>query len=118
RVLHSLSETPQRVAAAETSRARAAAPARRSGIHDSRTLELPPVAVSRSGRVGARSARTRRQSASISSATIIGSAVHTPWPISDLWTRIVTSPVSSRRIHAFGANGSALVAAGVAKGPF
>src|SRR6266849_7346489 len=46
--------------------------------------------------------RTRDQSASSSSATAIGSAVRTPWPISERCTTMVTSPVSSMDTNAVG----------------
>src|SRR5467141_2926250 len=46
--------------------------------------------------------RTRDQSASSSSATAIGSAVRTPWPISDRCAAMVTSPVSSMDTNAMG----------------
>jgi hypothetical protein len=42
------------------------------------------------------------QSASSSSARIIGSEVRTPCPISDLPTVMVTVPSASIRTHAFG----------------
>src|SRR5207247_618222 len=84
--------------------ARAAAPALRIGSYLVRTLELPPV--SRSPNLGsaqACSTRTRDQSASSSSATIIGSEVRTPCPISDLLAQIVTSPLASTWRNALGA---------------
>src|SRR6267378_889885 len=46
--------------------------------------------------------RTRDQSASSSSATAMGSAVRTPWPISERCTTMVTSPVSSMDTNAVG----------------
>ena len=54
---------------------------------------------------GANSMRTVDQSASSSSAISIGSAVETPWPISErsTMTRMLSS--APMRSHAFGANG-------------
>ena len=88
--------TPQVRAAAVTSMARAVAPAWRIGSYLVRTLELPPVSWSPNfGSAQACSTRTRDQSASSSSATIIASDVRTPWPISDLLAQMVTSPWGS-----------------------
>src|SRR5438093_11337643 len=87
---------PQVCAAAVTSMARAVAPALRIGSYLVRTLELPPVSrLPNLGSAQACSTRTRDQSASSSSATIIGSDVLTPCPISDLLAQIVTSPRAS-----------------------
>src|SRR5213592_2351194 len=55
---------------------------------------------------GANSITIFDQSASSSSATSIGSAVATPWPISDRSTRISTLSSGLMRSHALGANGS------------
>ena len=43
------------------------------------------------------STRHRAQSASISSAMIIGIVVRMPWPISERWQTIVTMPSSATR---------------------
>src|SRR6185436_9857746 len=89
-----------------TSIARAVAAAGRSTCQLPDTLPLPPVPRRvYSGPVDACSMRTVVQSASSSSATIIGSDVRTPCPISCLPTMIVTTPSGSMRSHAFGRHG-------------
>ena len=101
-VEHSDAGTPHRAAAAATSIARAVAPARRSGMYELRVLWLPPVPVLYLPLVGARATRTLLQSASSSSATIIGIAVHTPCPISDLADWMVIVPSGSIVSQRFG----------------
>ena len=83
-VVHSLGLTRQSFAAAATSIARAVAPARRSwsqliGIEREPPALCLPYTL---GLIGACSTRTVDQSASSSSATIIGNDVLMPWPIS------------------------------------
>src|SRR5437016_9708596 len=56
---------------------------------------------------GANSILTLVQSASSSSATSIGSAVATPWPISERSTTMSTLLSGLIRSHALGANGAA-----------
>src|SRR5882724_3892529 len=93
------------MAAAETSISRAAAPALRKLSNEVRTLRLPPVSCS--PYFGSRSACTtwtRRQSQQSSSATIMGSAVRTPWPISDLPHQIFAPPSGHSSSHALGEN--------------
>ena len=91
-----LASTFHRSAAAATSISRAAAPALRSGSQCARTVVEPPVAcmpnigLLKASLTGACSTRTVLQSASSSSATSIGMAVSTPWPISDEPTMTVT----------------------------
>src|SRR5581483_48427 len=97
--------TPQVCAAAVSNISRAVAPALRSGSQDVTTLSLPPV--SRLPNLGwshACSTRMLDQSASSSSATSMGRAVLTPWPISDLLTHTVMAPVPSILKKALGAN--------------
>src|SRR5712692_5242221 len=92
-----------RAEAAERSISRAAAPALRKFAYEPRTLPLPPVSCSPN--FGSRSActtSTRRQSQESSSATIIGSDVRTPCPISDLPHQIFTSPPDETSSHALG----------------
>src|SRR6266481_5818541 len=91
------------MAAPETSISRAAAPALRRLSYEVRTLPLPPVSCS--PYFGSRSACTTwtpRQSQQNSSATIIGSDVRTPCPISDLPHQIFTSPLGDTSSQAFG----------------
>src|ERR1700746_1789118 len=96
-------ETFQWAAAAEINISRAAAPALRRLSYEVRTLRLPPV--SWSPYFGWRSACTtwtRPQSQQSSSATIIGSDVRTPCPISDLPHQIFTSPLADSSSQEFG----------------
>ena len=51
---------------------------------------------------GACATLTRFQSASSSSATIIGMPVRTPWPISERWQTMVTVPSSAMATKASG----------------
>src|SRR2546425_3200298 len=92
------------LAAAVSSIWRAAAPISRMGCRKWRRLREPsvfcPPYVASSPRAWA--ILTRDQSASSSSATAIGSAVRTPWPISDRCATMVTSPVSSMDTNAVG----------------
>jgi hypothetical protein len=55
---------------------------------------------------GANSTLILRRSTSSSSATRVGSAIATPWPISERAQRIVTWLFGAMRIHAFSAAGS------------
>src|SRR5438128_7121396 len=90
-------------AAALISISRPAAPALRSGSHPDRTLRLPTVVWSPyAGSASACITRTRRQSASSSSATIIGMAVRTPCPISERPVQIVTEPSGAISSQALG----------------
>ena len=77
--------------------ARAAAPQRRMGSKKWRVLREPSVSwlPKRFSSPGACATRTRFQSASSSSATIMGMPVLTPCPISDRWQTIVTVPSSA-----------------------
>src|SRR5207237_1637827 len=92
------------LAAAVSSIWRAAAPISRMGCKKWRRLREPsvfcPPYVASSPRAWA--ILTRDQSASSSSATAIGSAVRTPWPISDRCATMVTRPVSSMDTNAVG----------------
>src|SRR5437016_576392 len=92
------------LAAAVSSIWRAAAPISRMGDKKWRRLREPsvfcPPYVASSPT--ACTIRTRDQSASSSSATAIGSAVRTPWPISDRCATMVTRPVSSTDTNAVG----------------
>src|SRR5438445_137597 len=92
------------LAAAVSSIWRAAAPISRMGCRKWRRLREPsvfcPPYVASSPRAWA--ILTRDQSASSSSATAIGSAVRTPWPISDRCATMVTRPVSSMDTNAVG----------------
>src|SRR5437899_1231483 len=92
------------LAAAVSSIWRAAAPISRMGGRKWRRLREPsvfcPPYVASSPRAWA--ILTRDQSASSSSATAIGSAVRTPWPISDRCATMVTRPVSSMDTNAVG----------------
>src|SRR3989441_1417481 len=92
------------LAAAVSTSWRAAAPISRRGCKKWRRLREPsvfcPPYVASSPRAWA--ILTRDQSASSSSATAIGSAVRTPWPISDRCATMVTSPVSSMDTNAVG----------------
>ena len=90
---HSAAGTPQVRAAAPTSISRACAEAVRSGSQRLLTLELPPVNCSPNlGSALACSRRTDSSGTSSSSATIMGSEVRTPWPISDLVSQRVMLP--------------------------
>src|SRR5678815_189166 len=60
---------------------------------------------------GACSTRTWLQSQSSSSARTIGSEVHTPWPISECLSRIVTLLSGAMRTNAFGATAAGGLAA-------
>src|SRR5450631_45038 len=92
-------------AAAEISISRAAAPALRIGSHDVRMLALPPVVWSpNSALAPACSVSICFQSASSSSARIIGSAVRTPCPISERATTMVTVLSGVMRRYALGEN--------------
>ena len=91
------------------------APAWRSGFQNPRIeFELPVACTPIIGLTysfsfaGACSTRTRFQSASSSSATIIDSEVYTPCPISTCGLMSVTTPFASMRMNALGANGPAL----------
>jgi hypothetical protein len=88
--------TFQRAAAAASSIWRAAAPHRRIGMKKWRVLREPSVSwlPYRVSSPGACTTRTRDQSASSSSATIIGIPVRTPWPISERWQTMLTMPSS------------------------
>ncbi len=104
---HPSTSTSHRRAAASRSISRAAAPAFRRGSHAVRTLLLPPVLTDRGqadGSAGGGATRTRLQSASSSSARIMGSAVRTPCPISPSSTTMVAIPPPSRVSQAFGVN--------------
>src|SRR5438445_12215088 len=108
---HAERSTYHSLAAAEISISRAAAPALRRLSYEVRTLRLPPV--SWSPYFGSRSAWTtwtRRQSQESSSATIMGSAVRTPCPISDLPHQIFTSPPEESSSQAFGEKGPEVAA--------
>ena len=100
--------TPQRLAAASTNRWRAVAPAVRRPVQAALIEPLPPatwrvkLTVSR----GAWRTITRDQSASSSSATIMGMAVLTPWPTSGLGDTIVMVPSGAIWIYAFIETGS------------
>ena len=93
----SLTGTFQRSAAAASSMVRAAAPQRRMGSKKWRVLREPSVSWLPNffSSPGAWATRTRFQSASSSSATIIGMPVRTPCPISERWQTIVTVPSSA-----------------------
>ena len=77
--------------------ARAAAPQRRIGMKKWRVEREPSVSwlPKRSSSPGACTTRTLLQSASSSSATIIGMPVRTPWPISARWQVMVTMPLAA-----------------------
>ena len=89
--------TPQRAAAAASSMVRAAAPHRRMGSKKCRVLREPSVSwlPKRFSSPVACTTRTRFQSASSSSATIIGMPVRTPCPISDRWQTMRDRAVSA-----------------------
>ena len=84
--------------------ARAAAPQRRIGSKKWRVLREPSVSWLPNffSSPGAWATRTRFQSASSSSATIIGMPVLTPCPISERWQTIVTVPSSAIETNASG----------------
>src|ERR1700688_4149075 len=89
--------------AAEISISRAAAPALRIGSHVVRMLALPPVVLSPNRVLApACSISISFQSASSSSARIMGSAVRTPCPISERATTIVILLSGVIRRYAFG----------------
>src|SRR5438874_3507421 len=73
---------------------------------------MPNIGLMYALSAGADSIRTFDQSASSSSARSIGSAVVTPWPISERSTTTSTLSSAPIRSHALGANG-----AGAASGP-
>ncbi len=107
---HEDASTPHCWAAAATSMKRAAAPALRSVSYEPRTLLLPPVPIRRDhadGFSGVGPTRTDASSTSSSSATIMGSEVFTPCPISDLSTVMVTTPSVSMCTQPLGAKGAA-----------
>ena len=91
--------------------ARALAPASRSGCIEELTLELPPVpCMPKAGLAYSFPApdcsyRTIDQSASSSSASIWGSEVSTPCPISERATVMMTDPSVPIRSQALGLNG-------------
>src|SRR2546422_8717261 len=94
-------------AAALISISRPAAPALRRGSHPDRVLRLPTVTWSPyAGSASACITRTRRQSASSSSATIIGMAVRTPCPNSERPVQMVTGPSGEISSQALGLNGT------------
>jgi hypothetical protein len=88
----------------DSSMARAAAPHRRIGSKKCLVLRDPSVSwlPKRLSSPGACATRTRFQSASSSSATIMGMLVLTPCPISDRWQTIVTVPSSAIATNASG----------------
>src|SRR5215207_9779205 len=100
RVVKESAGKSHRSAAAVTRRARACAAIERTGSHSERTEDDPPVdcAVPRSWRASSSGASTSTRRASISSATMIASAVVTPCPTSARGTRktIRFSGVTSR----------------------
>ena len=100
----SLTGTFQRSAAAASSIVRAAAPQRRMGSKKCRVLREPSVSWLPNffSSPGACAMRTRFQSASSSSATIIGMPVLTPCPISERWQTIVTVPSAATDTNASG----------------
>src|SRR5437660_2240318 len=105
---HSVRGTFHVSAAAEISISRAAAPARRSGSQPDCTLRLPTVIWSPyAGSASAWITRTLCQSASSSSATIIGIAVRTPWPISERPVQMFTVPSGRTSSQAFGLKAAA-----------
>src|SRR5438876_7599380 len=107
RARHPSRGTFQVSAAAPINISRAAAPAWRSGSNPERTLRLPTVNWSPyAGSASACATCTRVQSASSSSATIIGIAVFTPWPISERPVQMVTAPSGVISIQALGLNGA------------
>ena len=85
---------------------RAAAPQRRIGSKKCRVLREPSVSwlPKRFSSPVACTTRTRFQSASSSSATIIGMPVRTPCPISERWHTIVTVPSSAMETNASGSS--------------
>ena len=85
---------------------RAAAPQRRMGSKKCRVLREPSVSWLPNffSSPGAWATRTRFQSASSSSATIIGMPVRTPCPISDRWQTMVTVPSSAMDTKASGSS--------------
>src|SRR2546426_12429588 len=94
-------------AAALISISRPAAPALRRGSHPDRVLRLPTVTWSPyAGSASPCITVTRRQSASSSSATIIGMAVRTPCPISERPVQMVTEPSGEISSQAVGLNGT------------
>ena len=105
--VHWSAGTSQRAAAAAISISRAVAPALRKKSCEVRIERLPPVDMSPNARLrrrfssgGTNSARTWSQSQPSSSATSIGNAVNTPWPISERATRIVTRSSGAITIQA------------------
>src|SRR5690349_9617105 len=75
---------------------------------------MPNAVWAYSGAAGACSTRTRLQSQPSSSATTIGMDVHTPWPISECLSRIVTLSSGAMRMNAFGDTGGFVAGAGSA----
>ena len=101
--------TPHVAAAAATSIARPAAPTWRSGIQLMGVAVLPPAHWFSYLSVSSPTCSTRTffQSASSSSAMIIGSIVFTPCPISGFLAAIVTMPSGVMRMNALSSPGSA-----------
>jgi len=96
---------------------RAAAPQRRMGSKKCRVLREPSVSwlPKRCSSPGACLTRTRFQSASSSSATIIGMPVLTPCPISERWQTMVTVPSSAMATNT---SGSSLQPLGMPSAPY
>src|SRR5215210_7007462 len=98
-----LRSTFQRFAAAEISISLAVAPACRSTLQFPPMLQLPAVLSDlKAGPGDACATSIDDQSASNSSARIIGREVRTPWPISDFVTHTVTRPSALIFKYAFG----------------